>query len=208
MLRARALRFALMYERNLKSMLKKLAGVAAFLAALALAIAVTKFYTPSPSPPPAPQPPPVADAPPPAPPPPTAPVQMEEPSFSYKAQLITLDFASAKTHTRLALEASPARPAPEKIWVWTYFFVPGEEKIWAGEPVEIKRPFAGGKRVSIVADADCSWCGDPRAPSSGYYARVHVSTESAQAARSPSEEINYSITSAVPVVVEGGRRRN
>ncbi len=195
-----------MFERNLKFMLKKLAGVAAFLVGLVVAIAVTKFYTPSPSPPPPPQPPPVAyDVPPPPPPAPSVPVQMEEPPFSYKTQLITLDFSGRKTHTRLALEASPTRSAPERVWVWTYFFVPGEQKIWAGDPVEVKRPFAGGKRASIVVDADCSWCIDPRAPSGGYYARVHVSTESAQAARSPSEEINYSITTAVPVVVEGKR---
>ncbi|HEY0080573.1 MAG TPA: hypothetical protein VGB73_18355 [Pyrinomonadaceae bacterium] len=188
-------------------MLKKLAGVAAFLVGLAVAIAVTKFYAPSPSPPPPqpPQPPVVADVPPPTPP---APVQMEEPPFSYKAQLVTLDFASAKTHTRLALEASPTGSAPERIWVWTYFFVPGEQKIWAGEPVEIKRPFAGGSRASIVASADCNWCGDARAPEAGYYARIHVSSESAQAARPASEEINYSIKTAVPVVVEGKRQRN
>jgi hypothetical protein len=136
-------------------------------------------------------------------------VQTEEMPLSYKARLVTLDYASGKTHTRLVLECPPARRAPERVWVWTYFFVPGgerEHQFWAGEPVEIKSPFTEGKRADIVADAACSWCNDARAPQEGFYARVHVSTESAASARLRPEELDYNLSTATPVVVEGTRR--
>ena len=181
--------------------LKKLAGIIAFVAALAGAVVLTKYYgRPAPAP---------VEVVTPAPPAPPGDASISE-SIVFKPQLVTLDFASKKSHTTLALERDHARPAPERVWVWTYFFTAdagGERKYCAGEPVEVRQPFATGNRATVTVDAPANSCAAPRDPSATFYARVNVSTESSFAARLSEAKISYDVTSATPVVVQGVSRK-
>jgi hypothetical protein len=181
--------------------MKKLAGILAFAVALACAIVLTKYYTsPTPAPLP-PQPPtplmmPVA---------PDASAGANAP-VTFKTQLVTLDFAAKKAHVTLNLERDPARPAPERVWAWAYFFTPeGERRYCAGEPVEVRQPFAAGNRATVSVDIRVADCPAPRTPSSTYYARVNVSAESSFAARLGEQRISYDITQASPVTIEGAQ---
>jgi hypothetical protein len=178
--------------------MKKLAGLLAFAVALAGAIVLTKYYS---SPRPAtPQPAPAAAIAPPA-----SDARANAP-VTFKTQLVTLDFAARKSHVTLNLERDPARPAPEKVWVWAYFFTPDAlGRYCAGDPVEVRQPFAADSHASVNVEAPFKDCPAPRTPPSTYYARVNVSTESAFAARLGEQRISYDISQASPVTVEGAQ---
>jgi hypothetical protein len=91
------------------------------------------------------------------------------------------------------------------VWVWAYFFSPDAPgRYCAGEPVEVRQPFASGAaRAEVKVEPPVRGCPAPRGPSSTYYARVNVSTESAFAARLTEQRISYDISQASPVVLEG-----
>lgn len=182
--------------------MKKLAGLLAFAVALGGAILLTQYYSHKTAPPP--------------PPPPAAPAAPAAPDaaqtnapVTFKTQLVTLDLGGREAHVSLALERDPARPSPQSVWVWAYFFstdAPG--RYCAGEPVEVRQPFAAGAgRASVTVDLPVKDCPAPRTPSSTYYARVNVSAESAFAARLTEQRISYDITRASPVVVEGAAKQ-
>lgn len=183
--------------------MKKLGAVAVFVVTLAVAILVTKYYGPQPAPPQPPPVPPVGVGTIPPPPP------VRQPQVTHKAQLITLDLAARKSHATLVLERERGRPAPERIWVWTAFFVPDDARgrIFSGAPVELRDPFAFGDRVTVNVTGACPWCGEKDSPANGYYARFNISTESAAAARLGDEEVSRDISTATPVVVEEGRKK-
>lgn len=173
--------------------MKKLAGLLAFAVALAGAIVLTKYYS-SPRPAPA-----AAIA------PPSTDAHANAP-VTFKPQLVTLDFAGKKSHVTLNLERDPAQPAPEAVWVWAYFFTPDAPgRYCAGDPVALRQPFAAGSHATVNVEAAFNDCPAPRAPSSTYYARVNVSTESAFAARLGAPRISYDISQASPVTVEGAQ---
>jgi hypothetical protein len=182
--------------------LKKFAGLFVFIFALAAAIALTKYYSSRPEPAPRTAPAPVAAGDAPAPPARPAPV-------FFKPRLATLDFASRKSHVTLELERDRASAAPERLWVWAYFFTPeaaGERRYCAGEPVEVPRPFAPGEyRATVTVTAEANACPAPSDASATFYARVNVSTESAFAARLGERQISYDLSAATPVTVEGAR---
>jgi hypothetical protein len=177
--------------------MKKLAGLLAFAVALACAVLLTKYYSPQPAPP-APPPPPVTVKP--------APDAATGPAVTFKTQLVTLDLASKKAAVTLTLERGPAAGSPGSVWVWAYFFTqesPG--RYCAGEPVEVKRPFDAGGRVTV--EMPVSGCPAPRTPSTTFYARVNVSSESAFAARLSEQRISYDLAQASPVVLQGSQKR-
>jgi hypothetical protein len=182
--------------------MKKLAGLLAFAVALACAILITQYYSSSKKTPQAPPPPvmPPVSAPPAAPPTSTA------APVTFKPQLITLDLASKKASATLTLERGPAASsAPERVWVWAYFFTqesPG--RYCSGEPVEVKKPFDSGAHARVTIELPVSGCPTPRTPSTTFYARVNVSTESAFAARLTEQRISYDISQATPVVTLKG----
>lgn len=185
--------------------LKKLTGVAVFFVALGVALTVTKFYDSLISLTGRAAPEVTASIP--------APNNLSDTlpgsqSVPHKAQFISLDFEKQQSFTTLIIEREPNDPAPQSIWVWTYFFAPDDssQRIWASAPVEIHEPFAGGDYATITATAPCEWCADRRAPRSGYYARVHVSTRSSEAARFANEQTSRDIASAVPVLVQRAAR--
>lgn len=191
--------------------MKKLAGLLAFAVALVGAILLTQYYSRRYAPPP-PPPPPAA----PAPPVTGAGIVTTTPSSSsytdargnahagFKTQLVSLDLAAKKGYATLALERDPARPAPASVWVWAYFFSPDAPgRYCAGEPVEVRQPFATSPgRVEVKVELPVKDCPAPRSASSTYYARVNVSAESAFAARLTEQRISYDISQASPVVVE------
>ncbi|HEY0172306.1 MAG TPA: hypothetical protein VGB98_14880 [Pyrinomonadaceae bacterium] len=194
--------------------MKKLAGLLAFAVALVGAIVLTQYYSGRYAPPPTP----AAPAPPSLPgmPPatgsgvPTAPgpgsyTDARSP-VTFKPQLVTLDLSGKKAHASLVLEHDSSRPAPATVWVWAYFFstdAPG--RYCAGEPVEVRQPFAASARAEVRVELPIADCAAPRAPSSTFYARVNVSAESAFAARLSEQRISYDISQATPVVVAVGK---
>jgi hypothetical protein len=193
--------------------MKKIAGLLAFAVALVGAILLTQYYTRRyAAPPPPPPPPPAA----PAPPATGTGVTTQPPSAStytdargnapvtFKTQLATLDLTGGKGRLTLALERDPARPAPAGVWVWAYFFSPDAPgRYCAGDPVEVRQPFASGAgRAEVKVELPVRGCPAPKSPSSTYYARVNVSTESAFAARLTEQRISYDVSQASPVVVE------
>ncbi len=195
--------------------MKKLAGLLAFAVALAGAILLTQYYSQRYSPPPPPPPPPSQPAAPPAtgtgvttsPPPASYTGASGNAAVTFKPQLVTLDLAGRKGHVTLVLERDPARPAPASVWVWGYFFstdAPG--RYCAGDPVEVRQPFASGSRAEVRVELPVTGCPAPRTPSSTYYARFNVSAESAFAARHSEQRISYDIKQAAPVVVAVGAK--
>ena len=186
--------------------MKKLAGLLAFAVALAGAILLTQYYSRPPAPPP------------PRPAAPGSGVTTTPPAayrdaggnvpVTFKPRLVTLDLAGRKGHVSLVLEHDPSRPAPATVWVWAYFFsADATGRYCAGEPVEVRQPFAAGPRAEVTVELPVADCPAPRSPSSTYYARVNVSAESAFAARLAEQRISYDIEQATPVVVAVGAAR-
>lgn len=197
--------------------MKKIVGLLAFAVALAGAILLTQYYSRRYAPPPPPPPPPPAAPAPPVTgsgvtklPPPTSTYTDARGNapVSFKTQLATLDLAAGKGHLTLVLERDPARPAPATVWVWAYFFTPDAPgRYCAGEPVEVRQPFASAAaRAEVKVELPVRGCPAPRTPSSTYYTRANISTESAFAARLTEQRISYDVSQASPVVVEGKQK--
>jgi len=186
--------------------LKKLTGLFVFAAAVAGAVALSRYFSaPRPVEVP-PEPPRVSTIPDdprliPFGPPAAEPV-------AFRARLVTLDFGTKKSHVTLELERDRTRPAPEKLWAWVAFFpaAGGEAVRCEAGPVELRRPFAAGDRPTVVLEADASRCPAPRPLAATIYARVNVSALSAEAARLDDPRLSEDIAKATPVVVAGARR--
>jgi hypothetical protein len=194
--------------------MKKIVGLLAFAAALVGAILLTQYYSRRYAPPPPPPPPqPAAPAPPVTGsgvatlPPPTSTYTDARGNapISFKVQLATLDLAAGKGLLTVTLERDPARTAPASVWVWAYFFSPDAPgRYCAGEPVEVRQPFASAaSRAEVKVELPVKSCPAPRTSSSTFYTRVNVSTESAFAARLTEQRISYDVSQASPVLVEG-----
>jgi hypothetical protein len=185
------------------SVLKKMTGLLVFVAALAGAVTLSKYFsarrpaadeTPTPQVV-APDLPPGAAVP-------------ASPPVLFKPRLVLLDFPGKKSYVTLELEHGAADRAPERLWVWADFFSVGEvpRARCAGAPVEVRQPFVRGRRTTVVVEIPAQGCAEPRAPATTYYARINVSAESAEAAaRPPGDQNSYDITKATPVVVQGAR---
>ena len=197
--------------------MKKIIGLLAFAVALVGAILLTQYYSRRYAPPPPPPTPPTAAPAPPVTgsgiaslPPPTSTYTDARGNapVSFKVQLAGLDLAAGKGRLTLALERDPARPAPATVWVWAYFFSPDTPgRYCAGAPVEVRQPYASTSgRAEVKVELPVKGCPAPRTPSSSYYTRVNVSTESAFAARLTEQRISYDITQASSVVVEGKQK--
>lgn len=184
--------------------MKKLAALLAFAVALAAAIMITQYYTARTTPP---APPPPAPAPAPPAQPAATPAEASAPVV-FKAQLATLNLSSKKASVSLSLERGPTSPAPASVWVWAYFFTQETAgKYCEGGPVEVKNPFdAGLTRARVTVELPAANCPTTRTSSTTFYTRVNVSTESSFAARLPEPRINYDISQASPVLLQGARK--
>ncbi|HEV2864181.1 MAG TPA: hypothetical protein VGX48_24500 [Pyrinomonadaceae bacterium] len=178
--------------------MKKIIGPFVFALTLTAAVALTALLV---APAPAPLPPASYE-------PLPAPAAREIPVF-FKPRYVTLDFVSRKSYVTLELERDTTRPAPGVLWVWAYFFTPnGSGDYCAGDPVEVRQPFAAGDRATVIAEASAFGCPETGTPAKTYYARIFVSTESSFAARATEPRVSFDTTSATPVMVQGasGRR--
>jgi hypothetical protein len=123
--------------------------------------------------------------------------------LSYSVQYVSLDFINRKSYAQLSLNQVENARMPRKLWVRTYFFAPHSGwQVWSSEVAELRVPFVDGDRIEITSVASCDWCSDSSVPKAGYYARVIVSTRSAEDTYLPDSEINQEITTATPVVVQ------
>jgi hypothetical protein len=129
--------------------------------------------------------------------------------LSYEVQYASLDFINRKSYVELAFNLKESsRRAPRKLWVRTYFFAPhyDGQRVWSSEVTELRSPFMDGDRYELSSVASCDWCSDSSVPKAGYYARVIVSTRSADDTYLSDSEINREITTATPVVVQAERK--
>jgi hypothetical protein len=133
-------------------------------------------------------------------------VRISQP-FSYNVRLVSLDFINRRSYTTLTLKRETKDPWPDELWVDTSFFIPSNPaKSWSGAPVRINVPRASGDEISLTAIGDCPRCQTDSAPRSGYYARVSVSSVSAEAATVSNDEMNRDIETATPVLVQVDRK--
>lgn len=124
------------------------------------------------------------------------------PPVDYKVQLVAFERDGGRLDTRLSVARVPGRPAPARIWVWTYFFAPQSALVWTTTPVEVPAPFAQGDRAMLMVSAPCSTCRPvDMTKDTNYYARVFVSTEPPPADYERNTRFDLSIKSATPVVV-------
>jgi hypothetical protein len=122
-------------------------------------------------------------------------------TINYKVQQVSLDFINATGYTTLSLKLRTGQPAPEIIWVTTYYFSPEIKGGGWSSTVQISQPFAKGDQVELVAADSYDW-GKPRnGPRVGYFAHVKVSTGYDGDSYPPDVRFNRDITSAIPVVV-------
>lgn len=121
----------------------------------------------------------------------------------YKVRLVSLDLINRKSYTTLTLKRDADGPAPERIWVYTYFFIPrvSLHRTWTSVPVEIREPFADGDEVSLTVAGACRWCVDLTGPTSEFYANVGVSTLSGEDAQRIAQ-MKTDIKEASPVLVQ------
>jgi hypothetical protein len=132
------------------------------------------------------------------------------PEILAHAQLIELDRAELKT--RMKLTVAPTvnfNSRPDRLWVWIYFFSPDAPGlVLASEAVEVRAPFAQSPYPTVNLTVPCKWCAEetgtvPR----NFYARVNVSTESANDAILSKDKMNFDISNATPVVIEHEQKR-
>lgn len=116
--------------------------------------------------------------------------------------LVIMDRANGRSYTRLSLLLYGKRPAPEKLWVRTYFFLPADpaRRVWAGPGVEIHRPFAEHFDTTVTVAAPCGICDDEDVPQGGYFARVQFFADGVETPL-PDGERFFDITTATPVLV-------
>jgi hypothetical protein len=122
---------------------------------------------------------------------------------SYNVEQVSLDFANNKSYTQLTLERQPGQPAPEKLWVTTYYFSPepASGRGWT-TTTEIPQPFAQRDKIELITASSCDlYSSSSATPGGGYFARVYVSTEYADESYPPDAQSNRDITNATPVVV-------
>lgn len=130
--------------------------------------------------------------------------------FQARTQLIELDRAELKAHIKLiVVPLVNPNSRPDRLWVWVYFFSPDAPgQVLAGEPVEVRDPFAESPHPTINLTLPCKWCAaESSTLPRNFYARVHVSTESANDAILAKEQMNFDIANATPVVVKHVQKR-
>lgn len=116
------------------------------------------------------------------------------------ASIVIMDQECGRSYTRLRLLLNGNRPAPEKLWVRTYFFLSDDpaHRVWADQDVEIHRPFAENYDTTITVTAPCGMCDDEDVPRGGYFARVQFFADGVETPL-PDGERFFDITTATPV---------
>jgi hypothetical protein len=167
---------------------KHMAGLALFSVILGSSIFINYYLTlPNPAMPSVPLRPLIAEA-------------VESPDISYNVRLVSLDFTNRTTgYTSLSVKLRPGHPAPEKLWVTTFYFSPDIARSGWSSTTEIRQPFAKSNEVELVAADSWNWGSSPRV---GYFARVYVSTGYTDNSYPQDIRFNRNIKDAIPVVVQ------
>lgn len=137
------------------------------------------------------------------------PLRAKEPQLViYRVRQVSLDYINKKSYTELSLFRQPHKPAPEKIWVTTTYFSPdtAHAEDWT-TTTEIRQPFSRGNDDVIVATAQWDLPPALETPGAGYFARVHVFSESQGHFSRPDYQAESDIENAVPVVVHWPDKR-
>jgi hypothetical protein len=166
--------------------MKHLIGLAAFAAAIAIGVGMTRYFRPAP--PPAPKA--VEPAPPPAPLPPlppAAPQTAQASPLGAEIRNIVLDRRQRASMASVRLIADSRSKPPAKAWVWISFTVPGARQVFTADPVEVKWPAGGSPLALVEVRTPAPWCGTPGDPGSGYVAHIRASAVSAKDAVSGAE---------------------
>ncbi|HEX8708444.1 MAG TPA: hypothetical protein VF723_09400 [Pyrinomonadaceae bacterium] len=126
---------------------------------------------------------------------------------NYSVDYVSLDFINRKSYTTLTLRREPGQPAPQSVWVRTYFIRPedGPQSALPSAAIEIREPFAEANRVTYTLPGDCVRCEEPGAAKSSYYARVAVSTAGPEETGLSGVKLTYDIRTAIPVLVQAPR---
>lgn len=118
-----------------------------------------------------------------------------------EADMVIVDRANKRSYTRVRLLLYGARPAPERLWARTYFFLPGDpaRRVWAGQRVEIPLPFAENYDTTVTVPASCDLCDDEDAPRGAYFARVRLYADGVETPL-PDDEQFFDAETAAPVL--------
>ncbi len=128
--------------------------------------------------------------------------------FYADTQLIELDRATLKARVKLTvMPLVKPHSDPDQFWVWVYFFSPDAPgQVLASEPVEVRAPFAQSPHPTFNLTLPCKWCAaESSTLPRNFYARINVSTESANDAILSNDQMNFDISKATPVVVRHER---
>lgn len=177
--------------------MKHLFGLLACIAAVALAIGVTRYFSP-PKPEPAPSPP--VDT-----------AEREEPSrqpagrIAVQVVSVTLDRATQRSTTVVDATYNGPDRVPDAVWGWTYFVAPNAGP-FSGEPIKAAWPDETSRTARLTFTSFEPWLGTPEDPGGiVFFAKAYVSPRSAAEAVRPSSEQKRDLDDAVPVVVKAAR---
>ncbi|MDT4898393.1 MAG: hypothetical protein QOH25_3470 [Acidobacteriota bacterium] len=120
----------------------------------------------------------------------------------YRVGQVSLDYINKKSYTVVNLERQPDQPAPETLWITTFYFSPdySPARGWT-TTTEIRQPFARGDHTEFIATAECALCSLSETPGAGYFARVYVSAEYPVNSYPPDFQSNREIMGASSVVI-------
>lgn len=128
---------------------------------------------------------------------------VESTHISYKVRQVSIDFNHSTKYTVLSLKLLPGHPAPEKLWVSTFYFSPEIYRnygdMWS--MTEFRQPFANSKEIELIATDSSNSVKALPGPRVGYFAHVYVWTGDTESSYPPDTPINRDITNAEPVVV-------
>lgn len=125
---------------------------------------------------------------------------LDYPHFTYEVRQVALDFNTVTGYTTVRLNLRPDGPAPEKLWVTTYYFSPEiSHDVWTNTK-EFLRPFANGDHVELTAADSLNRNRLRNMPRVAYFAQVYVFAGYAFDL-SPPVRFDRNIHSAEPVVV-------
>lgn len=118
---------------------------------------------------------------------------------------VTLDYRANEMEIRGVLVKEPGSRAPMQVWIWAHFINSGEGAggSRSDEPIWVPYPFSeGGDTARVTARGPFHWATNVDAPKDGYYARISVSSRSAEHAKIPVRNRDYSPLGMTRVVSE------
>lgn len=119
-----------------------------------------------------------------------------------EAGMVIVDRENKRSYTRLRLMLHSLRPAPLSLRARTFFFLPGDpaRRVWAGQGVEIHRPFGQNYDTTVTLADACELCDDKDAPRGAYFARVQLYADGMETPLPDGEQF-FDAATAAPVII-------